>query len=73
MTDTPNTTARPVPGGPFITQYDCGAGEEGTPSHRDPCPMCGATISGDDPVQGACQIMGFIGRPIGDWITRAAP
>lgn len=66
----PTTVSRPVPRGSFITIYDCGAGEEGEPNHRDPCPMCGATVSGNDPVNGVCQIMAFIGRPIGDWITR---
>lgn len=59
-----------APRGSFITQYDCGAGDEGTPSHRDSCPVCGATVAGNDEVNGICQIMAFIGRPIGDWITR---
>lgn len=71
MTATTETT-RQQPAGAYISIRDCGAGEEGTPSLRDPCPMCGATVAGSDPVNGACQIMDFIGRPIGDWITRHA-
>jgi hypothetical protein len=70
MSDNPNTPTTQLPPGSRITIYDCGAGSEGQPDHRDPCPVCGATVSGDDPVRGICQIMAFIGRPIGDWITR---
>ena len=28
---------------------------EGQPGSDGPCPACGATISGDDPVRGVCQ------------------
>lgn len=55
--------------GPTITWDDC-------PMRNDEdkaCPVCGATISGNDPVQGACQVADFIGRPIWDFITRGAP
>lgn len=67
--EVPVDTIRPQPAGSYISGRDCPCNAE-TP---DPCPMCGATVSGTDAVQGVCQIMSFIGRPIGDWITRKAP
>lgn len=33
----------------------CEAGSEGQDDYRNPCPACGATASGDDPVKGVCQ------------------
>jgi len=70
MIDLSVSNPRPRPAGAYITMADCQSGGDDDPR---PCPMCGATFAGDDPVQGVCQIMYFIGRPIGDWITRAAP
>jgi hypothetical protein len=67
--DDDTQSTRPHPAGAYISQYDCPCKDE----QPDPCPMCGATVSGNDAVNGACQIMDFIGRPIGDWITRHAP
>lgn len=29
----------------------------------DPCPLCGATVSGDDPVHGVCQARNTRPRP----------
>jgi len=52
--------------GPTITWDDCPMDNDEEVS----CPVCGATISGNDPVNGVCQIGFFIGRPIKDWITR---
>jgi hypothetical protein len=61
---------RPHPAGSYIRMDDCPAKGDFDPN---PCVMCGATVAGNDAVGGVCQIMHFIGRPIGDWITRAAP
>ena len=69
MPDQPETI-RPHPSGAYISMEDCPALGDEDP---DPCAMCGATVKGDDAVRGVCQIMSFIGRPVGDWITRAAP
>lgn len=33
----------------------CEAGTEGEADYRDPCPGCGATAAGNDPVRGVCQ------------------
>jgi hypothetical protein len=33
----------------------CAIPDEGQPGSDGPCPACGATISGDDPVRGVCQ------------------
>lgn len=64
MTDRNQSTRRGY--GPTITWADC-------PMDNDQaieCPVCGATVAGNDPVRGVCQVGGFIGRPIQDWITR---
>jgi hypothetical protein len=55
--------------GPVITFDDCPM----TGDEDKTCPVCGATLSGDDPVNGVCQIAGFIGRPLMAYITRHAP
>lgn len=57
------------PAGAYIRMEDCP--QKGDNDSR-PCVMCGATVVGNDAVGGVCQIMSFIGRPVGDWITRAA-
>lgn len=55
------------PSGAYITMRDCAAKGDDDPN---PCTMCGATVAGNDAVNGMCQIIDFIGRPVGDWITR---
>jgi hypothetical protein len=39
-----------------IMQLDyCALPDEGEPGWDQPCPACGATIEGNDPVRGICQ------------------
>jgi len=55
--------------GPTITWEDCGVRDDDDVT----CDVCGATLSGNDPVNGVCQIGGFIGRPIMEYVMRRAP
>lgn len=52
-----------------IRQEDCPVSDD----RPERCPLCGATVSGDDAFGGACQIASFIGRPIMEFVQRHAP